>query len=747
MPRTRENRIDYRMLNDGSDEEVGSEDRITESDNCSEAAFVIESDASIENPDVVSSRSASQVRSQNESNQAAESSATAEGNASQIHQRPAPVTDWLWSYFDTTAVNREWTMTRTKKRKLTDKDIRCKYVSKKTGIKCNWNTTDSARQSSTGNMKLHLAKHGIHPPGKQASIIKADQPTIMSLLSGKRHRSNEETLERNIIRWVVEDKQAFNSIESPSFRRIFQDIPGISLPFGSRHTLRRRIEDEFLQQRVSLKDDLSNSCQTISLSVDVWTSTNGLPIFGMIGHWLTETFELREEVLDFAELHGAHSGENLALAVQTTLEELGLQHKLMAMTGDNASNNETMADALYHSLTNYAEGEDQESSETTPLKFQGSSSYVRCLAHVINLIVKDVLRTLKDGTMDDARAACDALQSSNPIGTQSALGRLRILALWIHRHPQRRQKWKEVCRMLDLPNKYIEYDVETRWNSTFRMIDDGLKAKKQIKKFLELQNELPPFNAEDWVFLQQLHEVLDKFNEHTLWVSQKSPQISLAVPIYYELHDLLDNASAREGTFRSLGDDIPEAVSVGMRKFEKYYRFMDESDTYYAALILDPRVKGKLLKEELQEDDAGQLIIQSLRLSLHRNYPPRSQPPVSDLSQVQASVMSDVESRMLRRLHPSTTVQTSDIDKYFDSPIVGVTTTSKANWICDWWRSHKDEYPQMAAAARDFLAIPASGASVERLFSSGRDLLGVRRHSMKPETMRMLMLMTNAYKD
>ena len=51
----------------------------------------------------------------------------------------------------------------------------------------------------------------------------------------------------------------------------------------------------------------------------------------------------------------------------------------------------------------------------------------------------------------------------------------------------------------------------------------------------------------------------------------------------------------------------------------------------------------------------------------------------------------------------------------------------------------------MAAAARDYLAIPASEVAVERLFSNGRDLLGVRRGSMKAETMRMLTLMDDAY--
>jgi hypothetical protein len=53
----------------------------------------------------------------------------------------------------------------------------------------------------------------------------------------------------------------------------------------------------------------------------------------------------------------------------------------------------------------------------------------------------------------------------------------------------------------------------------------------------------------------------------------------------------------------------------------------------------------------------------------------------------------------------------------------------------------------MAKAARRYLAIPASEVAVERLFSAGRDLLGIRRHSMTGEAMRFLMLLGAEYKN
>ena len=224
---------------------------------------------------------------------------------------------------------------------------------------------------------------------------------------------------------------------------------------------------------------------------------------------------------------------------------------------------------------------------------------------------------------EEAHAVCENFKEGElcSIGMQEPLARLRVLALWIHRSPHQRQRWNEVCKITNLPGKYIEYDVDTRWNSTFRMLDDGLKARFQIEKFLQLQTDFPHFTMKDWSRLSQIHDVLSKFNELTLFVSERKPQISLAVPIYYELHDLIAEASERKDRFQDLDEDISLAVKEGMKKYKKYYTFMDTSDTYYTALILDPRVKGDLLLEELEDETTGKEILQTLRDNLHRNYP------------------------------------------------------------------------------------------------------------------------------
>jgi hypothetical protein len=56
------------------------------------------------------------------------------------------------------------------------------------------------------------------------------------------------------------------------------------------------------------------------------------------------------------------------------------------------------------------------------------------------------------------------------------------------------------------------------------------------------------------------------------------------------------------------------------------------------------------------------------------------------------------------------------------------------------WKEHQNEYPNLASLARDVLITPASGSGVERLFNSARDICHNRRGSLKPQTIKELML-------
>lgn len=63
-----------------------------------------------------------------------------------------------------------------------------------------------------------------------------------------------------------------------------------------------------------------------------------------------------------------------------------------------------------------------------------------------------------------------------------------------------------------------------------------------------------------------------------------------------------------------------------------------------------------------------------------------------------------------------------------------------------FWKENQLKYPALAAAARDVLSIPATGAGVERLFNSARDVCHYRRGSLNATTIQDLMLFMCASK-
>jgi len=75
--------------------------------------------------------------------------------------------------------------------------------------------------------------------------------------------------------------------------------------------------------------------------------------------------------------------------------------------------------------------------------------------------------------------------------------------------------------------------------------------------------------------------------------------------------------------------------------------------------------------------------------------------------------------------------QPDKLEAYFAAPVA-----SHDADVLQWWREHAATYPCLAVMARDYLAIPATGAPVERVFSGGATLVQPRRGSLSEDSVR-----------
>ena len=60
--------------------------------------------------------------------------------------------------------------------------------------------------------------------------------------------------------------------------------------------------------------------------------------------------------------------------------------------------------------------------------------------------------------------------------------------------------------------------------------------------------------------------------------------------------------------------------------------------------------------------------------------------------------------------------------------------------VLSWWHQHSNQFPVLSKLAQDFLAIPSSGAGVERLFNSAYDICYYQWGKLHAETIEALMV-------
>jgi hypothetical protein len=273
------------------------------------------------------------------------------------------------------------------------------------------------------------------------------------------------------------------------------------------------------------------------------------------------------------DFQGAHSGENLADSLLTMIHELDIAANLLTITSDNAGNNGTLCDALYTELLKTYDDEEDVFRIKPLMRFHGRKSFLRCLAHVINLICKEILAMLGSGSAREAQAVLHELAHhqdrpfSDTGAGKSAIVKIRLLVLWIARSPQRRQDWKVFS-----PTKQISYDVDNRWNSTYNMVSDAIRLRREATQFTRAHSEVDTLKLVDteWSTLEQTKRVLKPFWEHINTVIRHCSTLVDSLPIYWNLDDLLDEVRMGKSDFEEVDADIRRAVERATRNMNKF---------------------------------------------------------------------------------------------------------------------------------------------------------------------------------
>jgi hAT family C-terminal dimerisation region/Domain of unknown function (DUF4413) len=283
------------------------------------------------------------------------------------------------------------------------------------------------------------------------------------------------------------------------------------------------------------------------------------------------------------------------------------------------------------------------------------------------------------------------------------------------------------------------------------MLDRAVYLQTAIDAFVESIETLShlKLTQTEWHQAQFLLDLLLPFNACNDRMEQTiRPGIDKVFPTYETLFNELDRltgmlANPRNKEHRWMKAVHPALVALKL-KLKKYYGKTHGPYVYAHSIILNPRWKLSLFLQESWDRGDMEMYRAQCRARFTEEYEDvevhnspfcgqkRSYPALDD-----EGFDSDEEYETLRQ-SLSTQKSFNEFDHYIQLPRID----QKVRTL-DWWRHAAQQYPKLARMARDYHAVSATGAGVERQFSRSGRVTTSLRSRLNSNTIRDIML----YKD
>ncbi|KAA8618887.1 Dimer-Tnp-hAT domain-containing protein [Pyrenophora tritici-repentis] len=486
--------------------------------------------------------------------------------------------------------------------------------------------------SREGNIMGALAKSQVHI--MRSKGIEVSQEVANEMAASFSTSRFQDALKD----WVVADNQSLRVIETPQFRAMIAAVSPLAeaLLWRSHQTLHDHIITEYNTYIPAVANYLREARSLIHVSFDNWTSTGGQYAFtGLCVHYLNSEGKLVDHLLGLPELHGAHTGNNIAAAATTILRLFGVDNARVGyFVLDNASNNDTAVESLAEEFG-----------------FIASERRLRCCCHILNLSAQLVIWG-KDRSAYENEAAhleeeekyMDEWRKYGPVGVLFDV--IASICTPQTRQLLERLQCEEAESLGVTPHiRQLVKPVKTRWNSYFNTFVRAAELHGPIDGYIECKLEehsaatatsrrrknreqLPAaqprlyireggLNGKDWATITEYIRLLEPFAEATrlLEGTEFKPYLDSLLEgrgrhgrhgaiweVLVTFEWLLDQLEALKDRLKDVNYedlDAPEDhlitnVNLAHCKLAEYYAKFDNAPVYYTATILHPHYKHHL---------------------------------------------------------------------------------------------------------------------------------------------------------
>ncbi|KAG5247692.1 zinc finger BED domain-containing protein [Salix suchowensis] len=431
--------------------------------------------------------------------------------------------------------------------------------------------------------------------------------------------------------------------------------------------------------------------QRLCLTTDTWISIQNINYMSLTAHWIDSEWKLDKRILNFCQVSN-HTGEIIGQVIVNCLLEWGID-KLLTVTVDNASSNNVTISYLKNVMIDWSSN-----------ILLNDHLHVRCCAYIVNLIVSDGLKEINASVVKIRNA--------------------------------------------------IRFDVATRWNSTYLMLDAAERFEKVFVRlgeseprymgyFLEVDQKgnkknIGPPGSEDW----ENGRILVKFLKIIYTVTLKFSG-SLHVTSNFFFNELIYMHTNLLKLYKSRDNVLSGMAMKMMLKFEKYWGYdANQNFILYVANVLDPCFKLKYVKfcfgELYDYHKAQDLTIRSNEVEDDN----RHIHDVNDMDCNEIEVADNTFARFKRHLQEEDSVENkNEVERYLNDGCED--PDDDKLYILGWWKVNASKYKILSKVAQHVLAIPISIVASESTFSTGGSILDQFRSSLSPAIVQALVCCQN----
>ena len=551
----------------------------------------------------------------------------------------------------------------------------------------------------------------------------------------KNHSFNVEECRNALAKFVIVDEMPFRVVEGEGFVEYSRTLePRFTIP--SKWTVARECMKLYEEEKEKLKGLIKD--RRICLTTDCWTSIQNINYMCLTGHWIDDDWKLHKRILNFRQVT-SHKGRVLGKEIELCLLDWGVD-KILTLTVDNASSNNLCIEYLKEKTINWK-------STICSNDFL----HVRCCAHILNLVVKNGLAKEND-----------------------CIVKIRNVVRYVRSSPSRSALFQKCIEKEKIESKSLLcLDVDTRWNSTYLMLEAAIKFEQafgilmeddaSFKSYFDGKKVVGPPSDEDWKRARFFVKFLRMFYDFTLKFSG-----SLFVTSNTSFREIV-NLHDRLTYMCSSDDEFVRDMATSMKsKYDQYWGSYEKMNyLLFIVVILDPRRKMKYVSfclRSLFDYAKVSEIIGKVEVALYAMYSFYEKFPVKNAT---SDVNRDFSMKSYSQMEEDDEDETGvdkwalQRDKMFKDEVLAeesVETKSELSRylaeriedrdgdsfdILEWWKVNSSRYPCLSEMAKAVLAIPVSTVSSESAFSTGGRVLTPYRSSLKPKTVEALICTQN----